>query len=248
MAETIQQKTIPTLYNLSSSQGNAILWALEEVTAINGLKYNLKNFSRRGATTAKDLKVIFPLGKSPIVTLEPVASEPDQTYQIKPNTLTESRLILQFISENYTDGIWVPESEGDKRRDVFFSELAKCTLLEKVDFALVFEVTTTFLPFGIRQLVGLMVRPIVNHFLGDLRDIFQIMEEELSEGKPWFAGSRMGLADFNMSFGMDMASARGYFDGEKYRKVQTWLEKIHAREAYKKALEKGGGYDLVNFT
>jgi len=100
------------------------------------LKYNLKNFSRRGATTAKDLKVIFPLGKSPIVTLEPVASEPAQTYQIKPNTLTESHLILQFISENYTDGIWVPESEGDKRRDVFFSELAKCTLLEKVDFAL----------------------------------------------------------------------------------------------------------------
>jgi glutathione S-transferase len=88
----------------------------------------------------------------------------------------------------------------------------------------------------------------VNHFLGDLRDIFQIMEEGLSEEKWWFAGNRMGLADFNMSFGMDMASARGCFDGKKYPNVQTWLEKIHAREAYKKALEKGCGYDLVNFT
>jgi len=112
----------------------------------------------------------------------------------------------------------------------------------------VFEVTTTMLPFGIRQLARLLVRPIVNHFLGDLGDIFQIMEERLSEEeKPWLAGSRMGLADFNMSFGIDMASARGYFDGEKYPKVQAWLEKIHAREAYK-ALDEGDGYDLVNFT
>jgi glutathione S-transferase len=177
-----------------------------------------------------------------------MAGEPDQIYQIKPNTLTESRLILQFISENYTNGIWIPELDENKRRDVFFSELAKCTLLEKVDFALVFEVTTTMLPFGIRQLAGLLVRPIVNHFLGDLRDIYQVMEEALSEAKLWFAGSKMGLADFDMSFGMDMASARGYFDGKKYPKVKTWLEKIHAREAYKKALEKGGGYDLVKFT
>jgi glutathione S-transferase len=131
MAETIQPKTIPTLYNLSSSQGTAILWALEEIAAINGLKYNLKNFSRRGATTAKDLKAIFPLGKSPIVTLEPMAGEPDQIYQIKPNTPTESRLILQFISENYTNGIWIPESDENKRRDVFFSELANARSSKK---------------------------------------------------------------------------------------------------------------------
>jgi len=108
MAETvIKQKTSPTLYNLPSSAAHRVLWALEELAGTNGLKYNVKNFARRrpGFLAAKDLKAIFPLGKSPILTLEPVEGEPDQTYQTIPNVLTESRLILQFISDNYSNGI-----------------------------------------------------------------------------------------------------------------------------------------------
>jgi glutathione S-transferase len=247
MAEPFKQKTIPTVYNLSSSQALVVIWTLEEVASTNGLKYNIKNFSRRSGTYGKDLKAIFPLGKSPILTLEPVDGEPEQTYQIKPNTLTESRLILEFISDNYTDGVWVPSTE-DERRDTFFSELAKCTLLGKIDLAVVFEFLVSMLPWGFRHLVGLLIRPAVNHFVGDQRDIYRIMEESLSGEKPWFSGKKMGLADFNMSFPMDVASQRGYFQGEKYPKVNGWLERIHERPAYKRALEKGSVYDLANFT
>jgi len=247
MAETVEQKTIPTLYNLSSSAAHRVLWALEELASTNGLKYNVKNFPRRGATTAKDLKAVFPLGKSPILTLEPVGGEPVETYQIMPNILTESRLILQFISDNYSDGVWVPESDQDKRRDTFFQEFANSTLLAKVDFVLLFEVIPQQLPFGLRHLAQLLTRPIVNYFLGDHRDIYQVMEDSLSEERPWFSGPKLGLADFNMSFGMDMAAQRGYFDAKKYPKVAQWHATILDRPAYKGALEKGGGYDVVNF-
>jgi glutathione S-transferase len=248
METTVEQKTVPTLYNLSSSQAHRVLWALEELAGNNGLVYKVKNFPRNGATTAKDLKAVFPLGKSPIMTLEPLDGEPVKTYQVKPNTLTESRLILQFISDNYAKGIWAPESVEDKRRDTFFQEFSNCTVLMKVDFALLFEFIPQQLPFGLRQLLGLLVRPIVNHFLADLRDIYQVLEESLSEERPWFSGTKMGLADFNMSFPMDMAVQRGYFEAVKYPKVAKWHATILARPAYKRALEKGETYDLVNFS
>jgi glutathione S-transferase len=229
-----------------------VLWALEEASLTHNTQYKLKNYSRRGATTAKDLKAIFPLGKSPIITLErpdddgelrPVES----TYQVYPGTLTEARLILQFISDNYAPGVWAPETEEDKNRDVFFQEFANSTVLVKVDFALLWEVVCAQLPFPFRQLTGLLVRPIVNHFLGDLKDILQVLEDALSEKKPWFAGAKMGLADFNMSFPMDMARQRGYFKPELYPKLAKWHDAVQSRPAYKSALEKGGDYDLVNF-
>lgn len=74
------------------------------------------------------------------------------------------------------------------------------------------------------------------------------MEDALSDAKPWFSGKRHGLADFNMIFAMDVASQRGYFVGERYPKVQGWLGRVHGLEGYKRALEKGGRYDLVGFT
>jgi hypothetical protein len=49
----------------------------------------------------------------------------------------------------------------------------------------------SFPPFGFRQLAELLVRPVVNHFVADQRDVFQIMEEALSE-KLWFAGRKWG--------------------------------------------------------
>ena len=56
--------------------------------------------------------------------LERVNRESGVTYRILPNVLTETRLILQFISDHYTDGIWLPESEEDKARSTFFQKIA----------------------------------------------------------------------------------------------------------------------------
>jgi hypothetical protein len=94
-----QQKTIPTVYNMSSSKAREVLWALEEL-ADAGIKYNVVNLRWGRADTYKVLKSQFPLGKSPTVTLEHVNGESEITYQILPNVLTEARLILQFICIN----------------------------------------------------------------------------------------------------------------------------------------------------
>lgn len=246
MEGTKQQKTIPTVYNMSSSKAREVLWALEEL-ADTGIKYKVVNVPRRGADTYKILKSQFPLGKSPTVTLEHVNGNPEVIYQILPNVLTEARLILQFISDHYTDGIWIPESEEDKARATFFQEFANGTLLAKVDNIVTFEVIPTMLFFPLRQLTLLMVLPIRNHFMNDLIVTYQLLEDALSEERPWFSGKKVGLADFNMIFPMDGAIARGYIQLNKYPKLAKWHDSVINRPAYKRALEIGGPYDLAKF-
>lgn len=241
-----QQKTIPTVYNMSSSKAREVLWALEEL-ADTGIKYKVVNVRRRGADTYKILKSRFPLGKSPTVTLEQVNGNSEVIYQILPNVLTEARLILQFISDNYTDGIWIPESEEDKARSTFFQEFANGSLLAKVDNIVTFEVIPTMLFFPLRQLTLLMVLPIRNHFMKDLTVSYQLLEDALSEERPWFSGKKIGLADFNMIFPIDMAVGRGYIQFNKYSKLAKWHDTVINRAAYKRALEKGGPYDLATF-
>ncbi|KAH7321923.1 putative glutathione S-transferase [Rhexocercosporidium sp. MPI-PUGE-AT-0058] len=254
MGSKIQQKTIPTLYNMSSSQSHVCLWALEEVAATHSIKYHVKNLRRRDPNTPIVFGSLFPVNKSPIVTLAPFDASPEAqaaastNYQVTPGVLTESRLILQFISDYYSAGEWIPESVEDKRRDTFFAEFAKSSLLLKVDFCVAFEVLASFLPWGLRHFVYLLVKPIVAHFIRDLNDIWGVMEGALGgEGKRWFSGSRMGMADFCMSFPMDMAVQRGYFDESKFPKVREWYGRVVGREAYKRALVKGEVYDLAKF-
>ena len=241
-----QQKTIPTVYNMSSSKARQVLWALEEL-ADTGIKYKVVNLPRRGPDTYETLKSHFPLGKSPTVTLEHVDGNEELIYQILPNVLTEARLILQFISDHYTDGIWIPVSEDDKARDVFFQEFANGSLLAKVDNIVTFEVIPTMLFFPLRHLTLLMVLPIRHHFMNDLSVCYRLLEDALSEERPWFSGRKLGLADFNVVFPMDMAIGRGYIQLEKYPKLAKWHSIVINRPAYKRALEKGGPYDLATF-
>ena len=241
-----QQKTIPTVYNMSSSKAREVLWALEEL-ADTGIKYKVINLHRGGSDTYKILESQFPLGKSPTVTLEHVNANSDVIYQILPNVLTEARLILQFISDHYTDGIWIPDSEEDKARDIFFQEFANGSLLAKVDNIVTFEVIPTMLFFPLRQLTLLMVLPIRNHFMKDLLVSYRLLEDALTEERPWFSGRKVGLADFNMIFPIDMAVGRGYIQLNNYPKLARWHDSVINRPAYKRALEKGGPYDLATF-
>ena len=60
----------------------------------------------------------------------------------------------------------------------------------------------------------------------------------------WFAGKDLSAADIQMSFPLEAAASRGGLD-EKRPKLWAWLQKIHARPAYQRALEKGGKYELL---
>jgi glutathione S-transferase len=65
-------------------------------------------------------------------------------------------------------------------------------------------------------------------------------ESELSKSE-WFAGGEFTAADVQMSFPLEAAAARcGLEQGQP--KAMAFLERIHARPAYQRALERGGPY------
>jgi glutathione S-transferase len=69
------------------------------------------------------------------------------------------------------------------------------------------------------------------------------MESELGQ-REWFAGPGFSAADVQMSFPLEAARARGGLDARRPR-LMGFLERIHARPAYRRAIQKGGEYALL---
>ena len=68
------------------------------------------------------------------------------------------------------------------------------------------------------------------------------MESELGKA-PWFAGDLFSAADIQMSFPVEAAAVRAGL--EAYPNLAGFLQRIHARPAYQRALEQGGPFDLL---
>ncbi|KAF2118638.1 hypothetical protein BDV96DRAFT_596495 [Lophiotrema nucula] len=247
MPEPNDQKLIPTLFNLAHSQAFRVIWALEELSAVHGTKYHLKNFARTSGAPIPELKAAHRLGKSPIMTLETTDGSPPPTIQLEPGVLSESRMILRWLSEEFGQGMWDPEP-SDVRRNEFLEDFAVSTLAPKATFPMLFEIIPGAYPFPLSYILPFLFKPVKNWFIGDLRDVYQLLEDALSDEKPWFAGKKIGLSDFNMTWGMEMCDQRGYFEEKKrWPRLAGWLERVRGREAYKRAHELGCGYDLKYF-
>ena len=66
------------------------------------------------------------------------------------------------------------------------------------------------------------------------------MENELC-AHDWFAGGEFSAADIQMSFPVELSRVRAGLD-EKWPRLMDFLERIHARPAYRRALVAGGEY------
>jgi glutathione S-transferase len=78
----------------------------------------------------------------------------------------------------------------------------------------------------------------------NLETLFDFVEAELAKS-PWFAGEEFSAADVMMSFPLEAAVARARA-GEGRPKLAAYVERIHARPAYRKALARGGPYAYAN--
>jgi glutathione S-transferase len=70
------------------------------------------------------------------------------------------------------------------------------------------------------------------------------MEAELAD-RPWFCGDAFTAADVMMSFPLEAASQRAGLDATRPR-LMDWLRRAHARDAYRRALERGGPYSFAD--
>ncbi len=71
------------------------------------------------------------------------------------------------------------------------------------------------------------------------------MEQALAD-KPWFCGQEITAADVQMSYVLEAAEARTELE-QDYPRLAAYLQRVRARPAYKRALDRGGHYDLKSF-
>jgi glutathione S-transferase len=218
-----------TVHHLNNSRSQRVLWMLEEL----GVAYEVKRYQRDPKTMLAplELRKVHPLGKSPIVT-------DDGT------TLAESGAILEYLVERYGQGRFIPIAEGDRLRYRYWMHYAEGSAMPPLLLKLVFDrIGKAPGPIFIRPVLRQVAKGVNHAFIDpQIRLHFDYVEGELAKSI-WFAGDEFTAADVQMSFPVEAAAARGGVGPQRPR-IMAFLERIHARPAYQRALERGGEFRL----
>ena len=218
-----------TVHHLNNSRSQRVLWLLEEL----GCEYQVVKYQRdpRTLLAPPELRSIHPLGKSPVVT-------------DGGETLAESGAILEYLIERYGNGRLRPAAGSAERlRYTYWLHYAEGSAMPPLLLKLVFTRLPRPVPALIRPIVRAVARRAQESFVDpQLRTHVEFWEGELEKSK-WFAGEELTAADIQMSFPLEAAAARaGIALGPR---VSGFLERIHARPAYRRALEAGGEFRLA---
>ena len=217
------------VHHLNNSRSQRLLWLLEEL----GIPYEIKRYKRDTQTmlAPPELKQVHPLGKSPVITDGEV-------------TLAESGAIMEYVLERYGGGRLVPKpGTPEKVRYIYWMHFAEGSAMPPLLMKLVLD----------RMMKApLLVRPVAKAIASKVKKGFvepnitrqlDYMEAELNRAT-WFAGNEFSAADIQMSFPIEAAAARAGLD-EKRPRLMEFLHRIHGREAYRMALERGGEFKLL---
>jgi glutathione S-transferase len=219
------------VHHLNNSRSQRVLWLLEEL----GLAYEIKRYQRDAKTmlAPPELRAVHPLGKSPVI---------EDGGQV----LAESGAIVEYLAERYGDGRLVPAAGTPARmRYRYWMHFAEGTAQPPLLLKLLFDrVETGPMPFFVRPIARAIARRAKDTYIQpNIERNLDFMEAELGE-RPWFAGAEFSAADVQMSFPLEAAVVRGGLDARR-PKLMAFLERIHARPAYRRAIEKGGQYALL---
>ncbi len=219
------------VHHLNHSRSQRVLWLLEEL----GLVYEIKRYQRDPATmlAPPELRSVHPLGKSPVITDGEL-------------TLAESGAILEYLVERYGDGRLAPPAGTPQRlRYRYWMHYAEGSLMPPLLLKLVFDrIGKGKMPFFARPVAKAISTRAKSTFIQPQIDRhLDYLEHELGQAE-WFAGPDFSAADVQMSFPLEAAQARAGLDARRPR-LMAFLERIHAREAYRRAVDRGGEYGIL---
>ena len=219
-----------TVHHLNNSRSQRVLWLLEELQ----LEYVVKRYERdsRSMLAPASLKAVHPLGKSPVI------SDGE-------NTIAESGAIIDYLVQRHGGGRLVPaEGTPERLRYTYWLHYAEGSAMPPLLLSLVFsKLKQAPAPFLIRPIVRGIADKVMNGFVDpQLKTHLDYMEAELGKHE-WFAGPEFTAADVQMSFPVEAAALRSVETSRP--RLAAFLERIHARPAYVRALERGGPYTLM---
>jgi len=202
------------VHHLNDSRSQRILWLLEEL----GAPYEIKHYARDAATrlAPPELKEVSPLGKSPVVTDGDL-------------TIIESGAIIDYIQRTYGNGRLAPKA-GTRDYEAYNQWLH-------------YAEGSAMLPLMLALYVGRLGEagaPLSPRIESETANHLGYVEAALA-GRDWLVGDDLTAADVQMSFVGEIARMQRAAD---YPNITAWVDRFQARPAYKRALEKGGPYNM----
>lgn len=202
-----------TVHHLNDSRSQRILWLLEEL----GVDYDIVSYARDATTrlAPPELKKIHPLGKSPVITDDDMV-------------IHESGAITDHLIRKYGEGRLAP--------DVGSPDYIK--YVEWLHYA----EGSAMLPLLLRLYTSRLCEaaaPLMPRIDSETENHFSFVDGEM-KGRDFFVGNKLTGADIMMSFPLEAARARGIL--KAYPALSAFVDRMQARPAYLRALEKGGHY------
>ncbi|MEZ4266573.1 MAG: glutathione S-transferase [Myxococcota bacterium] len=223
-----------TVHHLDDSRSQRVLWLLEEL----GVPYEIEHYRRHPSTmlAPPELRKVHPLGKSPVVTDD----GPDGRI-----TVAESGAILEYLVETYGDGRLVPPVGTQAHRDYrYWLHFAEGSAMGPLLMKLLFSLMPKRSPWVMRPVVGALSKTVVGGFIDPQITRHLAFAEETLTRSVYFAGAELTAADVQMSFPIQAALARSAKPGQ-FPKLEAFVARIEARPAYKRALERGGPFKIL---
>ncbi|SEW20279.1 glutathione S-transferase [Luteibacter sp. 329MFSha] len=219
------------VHHLNNSRSQRVLWLLEEL----GLPYEIVRYERDPKTmlAPKALRDVHPLGKSPVVVDGDV-------------TVAESGAIVEYLVDRYGEGRLRPAAgTPEALRYRYFLHYAEGSAMPQLLLKLVFSrMETAPVPFFAKPIARMLARGAQKTFVDpQLKLHLDYLESQLADAD-YFAGDTLTAADIQMSFPLEAAASRAGLDASRPR-LKAFLARIHARPAYRAALERGGEYALA---
>jgi glutathione S-transferase len=205
------------VHHLNDSRSQRILWLLEELD----LPYEIKRYQRDATTrlAPPELQKVHPLGKSPVIT------DGDRT-------IVESGAIIDYIVRRHGGGRLQPATESPA--------------YDEYQQWLHYAEGSAMLPLMINlyaMRLGDAAAPLMPRIESEIANHLSYIDGAL-KGRKFIVGDSLTGADIQMSFVGEVAGAFG--KRAKYPNLDAWTRRLHDRPAYKKAIEKGGAYNLAN--
>jgi glutathione S-transferase len=201
-----------TIHHLGVSQSERIVWLCEELE----IPYELKCYKRDPVTrlAPAEYKALHPLGTAPIITDANVV-------------LAESGAIMEYVIAKYGNGRLTVGPEAPNFADyLFWFHFANGSMLPRQAGVMSAKLAGA----------GESARAKFLHERAERA--WTLVERRLGE-VPYFAGGDFTAADIIMVFSLSTMHAFVPRDLSDRPNIRAYLQRIGARPAYRRAMEKG---------
>lgn len=203
------------VHHLNNSRSQRILWLLEELE----VSYDLRRYERDAVTNLapSELASVHPLGKAPVL-------------EHDGRKIAESGAIVEYICHRYGRHL-LPRVNSDEA----------ITHLELMHFAEGSAMLPILLQLYTSRL-GEAGKPLHPRIEQQLDSHFHFMDKMLRPSGH-FVLDELSAVDVMMSFPAEIAVRQGW--GKRLPRLAQFVEEIHARPAWKRAMERGGAYSFA---